>query len=525
MVLIAAFLSIFVWQFFEHRVYIERVRDGYRNRANDISNSLAAVIRSERRFRGLVIQSRLETSLKELVKSDELLSVTLLNAEGRVVASAGESINTEITTLPAKAEVWGTRSVSFVNLIDLGVESQTWDEEEPTIILPIDEERMRDRRPPPWRSSGDIRDSTASIVSPTGEKQEPRERPWEEGRDDLRRERMENGRPSPRNATGENDITAMNESGPRFDRERRFRDSRFPRPPRMSEDDFHELIKKQGLHGFILEMSITQFENAVKSDFWMRFFILGFALIGMAALGVAWRNLMQSSALQLRLVRASEMNTHLREMNLAAAGLAHETRNPLNLVRGLAQMITNENDVSPQIRDQASRITEEVDRVTAQLNEFINYSKPREPKLTSVNISAIIDDVQRTLDTDMEDKSIRYTFTSASVQILADESLLRQIVFNFLLNAIQSVKPGGSIQILVETKSKTHARFIIEDDGPGIAAECRDKIFRPYYTTRESGTGLGLAIVHQIVMAHGWDIECVPVEAGAKFVIDNMKLA
>jgi len=521
MVLIAAFLSIFVWQFFEHRVFIERVRDGYRNRANDISNSLAAVIRSERRFRGLVIQSRLETSLKELVKSDELLSVTLLNAEGRVVASAGESINTEITTLPAKAEVWGTRSVSFVNLIDLGVESQAWDEEEPTIILPIDEEMMRDRRPPPWRSSEEVRDSTDPSVSLTGENQESRERP----REDFRRERMDNDRPSPRDATSESDITAMNESGNRFDRERRFRDSRFPRPPRMSEDDFHELIKKQGLHGFILEMSITHFDSAVKSDFWMRFFILGFALIGMAALGVAWRNLLQSSALQLRLVRASEMNTHLREMNLAAAGLAHETRNPLNLVRGLAQMISHENGVSPQIRDQASRITEEVDRVTAQLNEFINYSKPREPKLTCVNISAIIDDVQRTLDTDMEDKSIRYTFTPVSLQILADESLLRQIVFNFLLNAIQSVEPGGSIQVSVETKSKTHARFIIEDDGPGIAADCRDKIFRPYYTTRESGTGLGLSIVHQIVMAHGWDIECVPVGTGAKFVIDNLKVA
>jgi hypothetical protein len=95
-------------------------------------------------------------------------------------------------------------------------------------------------------------------------------------------------------------------------------------------------------------------------------------------LGLAWRNLTKSSDLQLRLVRASELNSHLKEMNLAAAGLAHETRNPLNIIRGLAQMISKQPTPRPKSAKKSRAIVDETDKVTAQLNEFINYSRPRE---------------------------------------------------------------------------------------------------------------------------------------------------
>ena len=75
-------------------------------------------------------------------------------------------------------------------------------------------------------------------------------------------------------------------------------------------------------------------------------------------------------------VRASELTTHLKEMNLAAAGLAHETRNPLNIIRGLAQMISKQTDAPTEIREKSRAIVDEADKVTVQLNEFINYSRP-----------------------------------------------------------------------------------------------------------------------------------------------------
>ena len=80
-----------------------------------------------------------------------------------------------------------------------------------------------------------------------------------------------------------------------------------------------------------------------------------FATLAVLGSGLAWRNLAKSSDLQIRLVRASEMNTHLKEMNLAAAGLAHETRNPLNIIRGLAQMISKQPDTPPKMRKKSAR--------------------------------------------------------------------------------------------------------------------------------------------------------------------------
>jgi signal transduction histidine kinase len=101
--------------------------------------------------------------------------------------------------------------------------------------------------------------------------------------------------------------------------------------------------------------------------------------LSVGGLGLAWRNLLKSSELQMRLLRASELTTHLKELNLAAAGLAHETRNPLNIIRGPGPD-ESANNRMPRLRSgrKRARIVGETDRVTGQLNEFINYSRPRE---------------------------------------------------------------------------------------------------------------------------------------------------
>ena len=118
----------------------------------------------------------------------------------------------------------------------------------------------------------------------------------------------------------------------------------------MNEAEYRALAEQRGLHGLAIVMSTEAFLQSCAQDRWMRWIIGGFATISVVGLGFAWRNFAKSSELQMRLVRASELNTHLKEMNLAAAGLAHETRNPLNIVRGLAQMISKQQDASVEIR-------------------------------------------------------------------------------------------------------------------------------------------------------------------------------
>jgi len=257
----------------------------------------------------------------------------------------------------------------------------------------------------------------------------------------------------------------------------------------------------------------------------MRMIIGCFAAVSVVGLALAWRNLGRSSELQMRLLRASELNTHLKQMNLAAAGLAHETRNPSNIIRGLAQMISKQQEAPPEVRTKSAEIVDEADRVTAQLNEFINFSRPREVRRSAVGLGAVIREVVRALNYDIEEKNVQLHISGDQLIVEADEQLLRQALFNLLLNAAQAVDPRGEIQIVGSRANASEASLEIRDNGHGVPASQRLEIFKPYVTTHEKGTGLGLAVVQQIVLAHGWDIECLPNEPkGAIFRLTHLKL-
>jgi signal transduction histidine kinase len=293
----------------------------------------------------------------------------------------------------------------------------------------------------------------------------------------------------------------------------------------MNEEEYKTLKEEKGLHGLAMVLSSDAYRAACTHDLWLRAMIAGFATISVIGFGLAWRNLIKSSEFQMRLVRASELNSHLREMNVAAAGLAHETRNPLNIIRGLAQMISKSSETAEEVRKQSLAITDEVDRVTVQLNEYINYSKPREVRRSPVAIGPLINDVVNTLKSDLEDKAIQLDLALENLSVNADQQLLRQVVFNLLINAIQAVEKNGQIQIVSRKSSPGEASFEVRDKGPGVPSEQRDEIFRPYFTTRAKGTGLGLAVVKQIVMAHGWEVECLPNDGkGAAFRVSRLEL-
>jgi len=294
----------------------------------------------------------------------------------------------------------------------------------------------------------------------------------------------------------------------------------------MSEEEYKTVSQKQGAHSFVLVMSTEPLQTVCDHDLWLRSIIGVLATISVIGSGLAWRNVVRTSDLQIRLVRASELNQHLKGMNLAAAGLAHETRNPLNIIRGLAQMISRQEDAPPELRKKSREIVAEADRVTAQLNEFINYSRPREVRRAALPLVPLINEVVRALGFDVEEKHIQVHVGDDPITIQADEQLLRQALFNLVLNAIQAVEPGGEIEIITLKRNHSGAILEIRDTGPGVPPERRQEIFKPYFTTNQGGTGLGLAVVQQIVLAHGWDIECLPNQPrGAIFRISHLKTA
>jgi two-component system sensor histidine kinase HydH len=163
--------------------------------------------------------------------------------------------------------------------------------------------------------------------------------------------------------------------------------------------------------------------------------------------------------------------------------------------------------------------------VTVQLNEFINYSRPREIRWSVLALHSVVGEVVRALGYDIEEHRIQVAVKGEMFSIEADEQMLRQVLFNLVLNAIQAIGHDGEIHIMTQRLGAEEAVLEVRDNGPGVPPERRAEIFKPYFTTQTKGTGLGLAIVQQIVQAHGWEIECLSNEPkGAIFRITHLKL-
>ena len=485
--LLVIWIILIGWQVAEHLRVRRVARAALRHRAEDISRTIGTIMRSQRLFTS---KERVESLLQELVspKQEEIYSIQLVNASGEPLASAGAPIELPKDGILG-SEYWNEReqTLTLVNPVDLGSTN---------IIIPQSE--FGTNRPPRPRNEPPADGPPPDGAPPPGPPptnfvQASTESP------------STNAASAPTNAPP---------GGPRRGR------------PRLSPEEFKALSEKKGTHGFIMVMSASTLNAAVARDLWLRFFIGLLATVSVAGYGLAWTSAARTSELQIRLIRASELNMHLKEMNLAAAGLAHETRNPLNIVRGLAQMISKQEDASPEIRLKSKEIINESDRVAAQLNEFINYSRPREVRRAATRLTSVVGEVIRALNYDVEEKKVRVENLAEDLVIQADEQLLRQSLFNLVLNAIQAVQTNGEIRIRAGRQSHTDAYIEISDNGPGVAPEHRSEIFKPYFTTHEEGTGLGLAVVQQIVLAHGWEIQCLPNQpSGATFRITHIKLA
>ena len=503
-----AWLLVVGWQVQEHLRVVEAAKSDLRSRSHEIAGTLSAVTRALR-FRGALFQDRLEPVLSELVSNRtsvlvKLMYVGLLNTDGDPVVAVGDT-NLFSHEIIAETEHWSDHEVIFVLPVEGASVSPEGVTNNPTVVLPafrnltngVPRNRdfsRRDRRPG---------ETNAFEIPPT------------------------NFPPPPTNADGEMQPPPDDGNRPPGggDRSRGGRG----RPPwmrGMSDADFKALATKRELHGLVLAMSTENYRALCTHDLWLRGVIAFFAGISALGAGLSWRNLRRTSELQIRLVRASELNSHLKEMNLAAAGLAHETRNPLNLIRGQAQMIARLPDAAPDVREKSKIIVDETDKVTAQLTEFINYSRPREVRRTKIALTAACSEIVRTLAYDIEEKKLHVEVAGDPLAIEADEQLLRQVLFNLLINATQAVGEGGQIKIEVRRAGATEATLEVCDDGHGVAPENRLEIFKPYFTTHQKGTGLGLAVVQQIVLAHGWEITCLPNDArGAVFRITHLKIA
>jgi len=217
--------------------------------------------------------------------------------------------------------------------------------------------------------------------------------------------------------------------------------------------------------------------------------------------------------------------SHLRELSQAAAGLAHETRNPLGLIRGWTQQIVQSKTLDANTGEQARAVIEECDRVTARINEFLAFAKPQSAQWERVDIARLVEELGVILQPDLDAKrlSLAPSIPPDAKTVLADRELLRQGLFNLLQNAIHFSPAGESVVVEHVPGSNGAGRIDVIDHGPGVDAGAVDSLFTPYYTSRPDGTGLGLAIVQRIASAHGWSAGYRPgKDRGAVFYLDGV---
>jgi signal transduction histidine kinase len=245
----------------------------------------------------------------------------------------------------------------------------------------------------------------------------------------------------------------------------------------------------------------------------------------LACVVLAWRASVKLVAARGRAHVLEVEAQHLRELSQAAAGLAHETRNPLGLVRGWTQRLAQSGADDAERQEHARAVIEECDRVTARINQFLAFAKPHEPHLERVDVQSLCHELATILQPDLEARKVNLVCTVAESKkmVRADRELLRQALFNLVQNAICFSPENTEVGITAVGGRNGYSRIEVSDHGPGVPRTSIDSLFTPYFTTRPDGTGLGLAIVKRIATLHGWRAGYTPrSDGGAVFSLDDI---
>jgi two-component system sensor histidine kinase HydH len=188
-----------------------------------------------------------------------------------------------------------------------------------------------------------------------------------------------------------------------------------------------------------------------------------------------------------------------------AAGVAHEIRNPLSSIKGMATFFREQFDDGSEAREAAGVMIREVDRLNRSISELLDFARPtdlnRRPSDLPPLINRSIQLVQQ--DAANQNIAIEVHLSNDIRPIMIDPDRLNQCLLNLYLNAFQAMPEGGTLTVDGRHNDDGSTVCItVSDTGAGIAAEHLDAIFNPYFTTKNKGTGLGLAIVHKIITAH-----------------------
>jgi signal transduction histidine kinase len=207
-----------------------------------------------------------------------------------------------------------------------------------------------------------------------------------------------------------------------------------------------------------------------------------------------------------------------------SASIAHEVRNPLgvifNSVGSLRRILKPQGDAALLL----DIVGEEADRLNRMVGDLLDYSRPVQPALQPVPLRPLfeeaIESARQQAGPGAEHVAATVRVAEDAATVRADARLLRQALVNLFLNAYQAMPRAGRLDVRSSRgviDGRPCAEIVVQDTGPGIAADIADKIFQPFFTTKATGTGLGLAVVRRILEGHGGTIDLGRVSPGAEF--------
>ena len=213
-----------------------------------------------------------------------------------------------------------------------------------------------------------------------------------------------------------------------------------------------------------------------------------------------------------------ELRERLANLGEMSAGIAHELRNPMAVISGYTKLLMKK--VDEGARPAVEAISREVVVMDRIISDFLSFAKPTELVQSDVELAGLISGCVQGVED--PSKGIRVIHDYGSLPVIrADEVLLRQSVTNLIQNAIEAMPEGGEVKISI--RQDDALRLSVSDSGHGMAEGIRDKIFLPFFTTKERGTGLGLSIVHKVVVSHGGTVDVESSEKGTTFTINLPK--
>ncbi|NTV49615.1 MAG: HAMP domain-containing protein [Geobacteraceae bacterium] len=199
----------------------------------------------------------------------------------------------------------------------------------------------------------------------------------------------------------------------------------------------------------------------------------------------------------------------LAGIGVLASGVAHEINNPLAIIRGNAELLEMSAHLNDSDQSEVETIIKQVGRVERIVSNLLTFARTKKKIIRPFNIEELLDDILEQVSHQIKLNSyhIERRYQASNGAIEGDEDQLRQVFTNLIINGLQAMETGGALSVSTMFAPETGFFSIaIGDNGTGISAAVKEKLFTPFFTTKSRGTGLGLAVSYGIVKDHGGDI-------------------